>query len=267
MQGHTTERTHRRFKCRESDQLGVLSITSNQNSVVKPQDFESTSSTHLRRCRRAAPPLGACAGRNPHSGRKSCYRSNLRGPPRSSESSRSRLQHVRTGTRLQLDRRAIIANHRSRPRLHCRAGLPAEIEPGDLLAIQAPSRCFGDPAMGKKSSRNPTSVGSASKLPSQLRIRRTSPHAAAVRSRPSARDLQRRAECSRHTRTRYASNASRSKLAARVTRSHLTRSLVTEALWSPHRRHHRRPSSLCRGQSPPRAGKRKMRRLFTALTC
>ena len=170
----------------------------------------------------------------PHSGRKSGYRSNLRGPPRSSESSRSRLRHVRTGTRLQLDRRAIIANHRSRPRLHCRAGLPAEIEPGDLLAIQAPSRCFGDPAMGKKSSRNPTSVGSASKLPSQLRIRRTSPHAAAVRSRPSALDLQRRAECSRRTNARYASNASHSTLAARATRSHLTHPQVLVALQPPH---------------------------------
>ena len=175
-------------------------------------------------CAAAAAPRrrSALAPAATHSGRKSCYRSNLRGPPRSSESSRSRLQHVRTGTRLQLDRRAIIANHRSRPRLHCRAGLPAEIEPGDLLAIQAPSRCFRDPAMGKKASRNPTSIGSASKLPSQLRIRRTSPHAAAVRSRLSARDLQRRAECSRRTNARYASNASHRTLAARTTRSHLT---------------------------------------------
>ena len=168
MQGHTTERTHRRFKCRERDQLGVLRITSNRYSVVKPQDFESTSSTRLRRCLCTARRRRRKRRPQHQSGRKSGYRSNPRGPPRSSESSRSRLQHVRTGTRPQPDRRAIIANHRSRPRLHCRAGLPAEIEPGDLLAIQAPSRCFGDPAMGKKSSRNPTSIGTASKLPSQL---------------------------------------------------------------------------------------------------
>jgi len=31
----------------------------------KTPNFESTSSACLRRCRRAAPPLGACAGRNP----------------------------------------------------------------------------------------------------------------------------------------------------------------------------------------------------------
>ena len=106
----------------------------------------------------------------------------------------------------------------------------------------------------------------SSKLPSQLRIRRTSPHTAADQPRSSVLNLQRRAECSRCTRTRYALNASRSKLAARVTRPHLTQSPVTGALWLPHRSHHRRPSSLCRGQSPPRAGKRKVRRLFTALT-
>ena len=134
-----------------------------------------------------------------------------------------------------------------------------------MLAIQAPSRCFGDPAMGKKSSRNPTSVGSASKLPSQLRIRRTSPHAAAVRSRPSARDLQRRAECSRRTNARYASNASHSTLAARATRSHLTHPQVLVALQPPHCSRSRRPLLLCRGQSPPHAGKRKVRCPLTAL--
>ena len=74
----------------------------------------------------------------------------------------------------------------------------------------------------------------SSKLPSQLRIRRTSPHAAAVRSRPSARDLQRRAGCSRRTNARYASNASHSTLAARATLSHLTHPQVLGALRPPH---------------------------------
>ena len=37
MLGHTAEQTHRRFKNAErGDQLGVLRITSNRNSVVKP---------------------------------------------------------------------------------------------------------------------------------------------------------------------------------------------------------------------------------------
>ena len=155
MQGHTTERTHRRFKCRERDQLGVLRITSNRCSVVKPQDFESTSSTRLHRCLCTARRRRRKRRPQHQSGRKSGYRSNLRGPPRSSESSRSRLQHVRTGTRPQPDRRAIIANHRSRPRLHCRAGLPAEIKPGDLLAIQAPLRCFGVQPWGRRHQETP----------------------------------------------------------------------------------------------------------------
>ena len=88
----TPQNGRRRFKMQRGARTARVSrITSNRNSVVKPQPLHPRPPRRLRRHCRAERRQ---AGRRPqhHSGRKSGYRSNQRGPTRSSESSRSRLQ-------------------------------------------------------------------------------------------------------------------------------------------------------------------------------
>ena len=88
----TPQNRCRRFKMQRGARTARVSrITSNRNSVIKPQPLHPRPPRRLRRHCRAERRQ---AGRRPqhHSGRKSGYRSNQRGPTRSSESSRSRLQ-------------------------------------------------------------------------------------------------------------------------------------------------------------------------------
>ena len=128
------------------------------------------------------PPARRGAGCRDLSGRKSGWRLNLRGLLLLSESSRSRLQCSPAGTSTQLNRKAISANHRLRPRSHCNARHPLRQSQGICPPSRRQHDASGIQQRRRSNQETPRCRIGLKKLPSPQGIRRTSPLSEAVRS-------------------------------------------------------------------------------------